>query len=558
MLRSLVALWLLACALGSIDAQLPAEKTPVPMPPGAVPPGPPPARPPNGQPPALPPAPQPPRPGGPPAEPLLPSGAQPAPAQAGAAAPVAVKPEDKLSVIRVNVTNQPWDFLRPWGKRSPYSRRAVGAVLAGKRVLVTAELVANANYLELETPDGSEKTPASIETVDYEANLAILKPEEEKFLDVYKPVEFTTAQVGDTLAVWQLETTGTVLVTKGSMTTAEVSRYPIDDSPLLVYRATASLQFRDSSFTLPVAKDDKLVGLVMRYDNNTKSVDVVPTPVIEHFLKDAEHAPYEGFPRAGMAFSPTRDPQLRRYIGLNGISSGGVYVTELFQNGPAEKAGLEKGDVITQIDDQAVDPDGNYADPQYGKLSVTHLLGTRHFDGDVVKFTVFHKGEIKHLDVKVAHRGLDEYVIEPYVIDRAPRFCVIGGLVLQELSRQYLKEWGVDWLKKAPEELVFFDRYQTELFKNGPKKIVLLSTVLPSPATIGYEDLHQLIVTKINGHALNDLGDVPAALAASTNGLHKIEFSDDPTTIYLDAAAISAGESGLMQNYRLPMLQRLE
>jgi hypothetical protein len=259
-----------------------------------------------------------------------------------------------------------------------------------------------------------------------------------------------------------------------------------------------------------------------------------------------------------MAFSNTRDPQLRRYVGLTQSTAGGVYVTDLFEGGPAEKAGLQKGDIITDIDGQPIDPDGNYADRQYGKISLTHLLATRHFDGDVIKFTVFRKGEIKMLDVKIAHRALDQYVIEPYVIDRPPRFYVVGGLVLQELSRQYLKEWGADWLKKAPEELVFFDRYQTELFKQGPRKLVILSSVLPSPATIGYEDLHQLIVTKINGHTLQSLGDVPAALAECTNGLHKIEFTDDPTAIYLDAAAISAGEPGLMQNYRIPTLQRLD
>jgi hypothetical protein len=87
---------------------------------------------------------------------------------------------------------------------------------------------------------------------------------------------------------------------------------------------------------------------------------------------------------------------------------------------------------------------------------------------------------------------------------------------------------------------------------------VILSSVLPSPVTIGYEDLHHLVVTKINGHELQSLGDVPAALAECSNGLHKIEFSDDPTAIYLDAAAISAGDPGLMQNYRIPILHRLD
>ena len=84
------------------------------------------------------------------------------------------KPEKVLSIIRVNVTNQPWDFARPWGKRPPYSRRAIGTVLQGNRVLVTAELVANATYVEFETPEGGRKVPASVDVVDYEANLALL------------------------------------------------------------------------------------------------------------------------------------------------------------------------------------------------------------------------------------------------------------------------------------------------------------------------------------------------------------------------------------------------
>ena len=67
------------------------------------------------------------------------------------------KPSKKLSVVRVNVTNQPWDFLRPWGKRPPYSRRAIGAVRPGGKVMVTAEMVANATFLEFESPEGGAK-----------------------------------------------------------------------------------------------------------------------------------------------------------------------------------------------------------------------------------------------------------------------------------------------------------------------------------------------------------------------------------------------------------------
>jgi hypothetical protein len=314
---------------------------------------------------------------------------------------------------------------------------------------------------------------------------------------------------------------------------------------------------RDSSFTLPVLKGDKLAGILQRYDNASNNADLIPTPVIEHFLKDAAKPPYEGFPRAGMAFSGTRDPQLRRFVGLKD-GTGGVYVTDVLRDGPAARGGLEKDDVIFKIDADALDQDGNYTDPQYGKIAASHLLGTRHFDGDVVKFTVLRKGEVKELAITLAHRPVESFVIEPYIIDRAPRFYILGGLILQELSRQYLKEWGADWQKKAPENFVYFDRQQAELFKDGPKKIVFLSRVLPSEATVGYEELNGLVITRINGLALQGIADIPAAIAKAQEGVHKIEFDTDPGVIYLDAQQVAAEEPMLAKKYRLPATKRLE
>ncbi|MGB8166942.1 MAG: PDZ domain-containing protein [Chthoniobacteraceae bacterium] len=462
-----------------------------------------------------------------------------------------------LSVVRVNVTNQPWDFGKPWGKRPPYSRRAIGAVLPGNHVLVTAELVANANYVELEAATGGQKAPASVEAVDYECNLALLKCDDAVFLTALKPLEIATGAVGDQLSVWQFESNGNLLVTKGALTTAEVSRYPIDDAQFLIYRVTAPLQFRDSSFTLPVVKDGALVGIVMRYDNTTNNADLIPAPIIQHFLKDAATPPYEGFPRAGMAFSITRDPQFRRFLGLSGTGLGGIYVNEVVADGPAEKAGIQKGDVVLKVEGKPVDQDGNFEDPDYGRIAISHHFSTHHFVGDTVSFTIARKGETLELPVTLTHRDVQSYVVEPYVIDRAPKFYILGGLVLQELSRQYLKEWGNDWMKKAPEHFVYFDRQQAELFPMGPKKIVFLSRVLPSAATVGYEDLHTLVVKRINGKELQSLADVPAALDNATDGLHKVEFDGDPTVIYLDAKAVAEEGQALMRKYRLPALQRL-
>ena len=84
------------------------------------------------------------------------------------------------SVIRVNTTMQAFNLIQPWEKGAASTRLGLGAVLPNNKVLVTAQMVTDATYIELEKPDSSEKTTAKVLTVDYEANLALLEPSNDK------------------------------------------------------------------------------------------------------------------------------------------------------------------------------------------------------------------------------------------------------------------------------------------------------------------------------------------------------------------------------------------
>src|SRR5207302_3769798 len=199
----------------------------------------------------------------------------------------AVQPR-QLSLLRVNVTGQGYDYFRPWQKRAPFSKRALGAVLSQGRVLVTADLVANQNYVELERAESGEKIAASVEVVDYEANLALLQPQDKKFLNGLAPLELATDTiVGDRVAALQLEQTGALVVTDGLVTAVQVMRYPVEVGEFLTYRLSIALQYRDNSYTVPLVKNNKLAGLLLRYDPRSQLMDAIPAPIIAHFLKDA-------------------------------------------------------------------------------------------------------------------------------------------------------------------------------------------------------------------------------------------------------------------------------
>jgi len=474
-----------------------------------------------------------------------------------AAAPEEAVPAKMVPVVRVNATNQAWDFFHPWAKHAPYSHRGLGAVIANGEVLVTAELVANSNYLELERAETGEKVPATVVVVDYEADLALLKPQDDKFLKGITPLILTDASVGDHIAIWQLESTGALLATDALLTTVQVARYPEEDVALLDYNLTTSLQYRDGSFTVPIVKGGKLAGLLLRYDTRTQDADAIPAPVIEHFLHDAAEKTYGGFPKAGLLFASARDPQLRRYANIPAMVPGGVYVTHVERESAAEEAGIKEGDILLELAGRSVDQDGNYTDPRHGKLSLINLISLQTA-GSKVPVKLLRNGKALDVDITLRHKAVESYVIPPYVIDKAPSYYVLGGLVLQELSRQYLKEWGGDWQKKAPERMVYYDHYQSDLFHGERKRLVILSQVLPTTDTIGYEDLGSLVVTKINDVPLTSFADVPRALEHPVNGFHKIEFEENPNVIYLDAQQVSDHLEDLKKTYGLPDISRTE
>ena len=58
----------------------------------------------------------------------------------------------------------------------------------------------------MEKPGSAEKCGAEVEAIDYEANLAVLRPERAEFLKGFKGLVLGPAlRAGDMAEVWQLE-----------------------------------------------------------------------------------------------------------------------------------------------------------------------------------------------------------------------------------------------------------------------------------------------------------------------------------------------------------------
>lgn len=466
----------------------------------------------------------------------------------------AIKPaQAHLSMVRVNVTSQRYSVHRPWQQLRPTTQTAIGAIIQGGRVLVTARPIANHRFIELEKIDSGKKAQAEVVVVDYEANLALLKPMDPEFLMDTQSLDLDTSVVqDDQLTIWQVKPNGIFSPSRGPVTSIELI-YFTKGQNFLGYRLNNSLQLWSGNHTLPVTREGKLVGMLLRHDAKSQTSDVIAAPMIEHFLKDIADNDYRGFPNLGLRVATTEDPQLRAYLGLADTDQG-IYVEQLRANGPGEKAGLKQGDVITRINGYPIDNRGHFEHPLYGKLAMSHLVRCEYQAGDMVGVEVFSKGALREINIHLDHRDLDAYLVPPYLIDQRPKYKIFGGLVLQELTAQYLREYGKNWRREAPLHLLYYFFNQDVIDTQGREKIVMVSGVLPTHLTRGYESLGNLVLTRLNQQPIGSLDDVTRALQSPVKGFHKFEFEQSPRTLYLDPQEVPEIDRQVMERYQIKEL----
>ena len=212
--------------------------------------------------------------------------------------------------------------------------------------------------------------------------------------------------------------------------------------------------------------------------------------------------------------------------------------------------------MILEIDGHAVDPRGNYDHPTYGKLALGHLVRGNAKVGQEMPIKILRDGERQELGVELIRRKPEDYLIQPYMIDREPKFLIEGGLVFQELTRDYLKLYGDSWATRAPIKFLRALASPDELEEEGVEKIVFLSRVIPTPATVGYERVNNVRVTKVNGIDIKKIADLAAALEQPQEGHHRIEFDEFPYLIFMDASLGKGINSQLKQ--RIGTTERLD
>lgn len=486
-------------------------------------------------------------------DPAKPSPQQVADARADSssqAATAASAKDIRRSLARINSTQQSWSPRQPWEKGTPAKRRGLGAIVAAGQVLTTAELVADATYLELESTDGTRFAPAKVIVVDYEANLALIGAADDKqgetFFAGTAPFPLAgPSRIGDSLEIVQIQENGEAIRTPGALQSTDLASSLLPGHNFLVYRIKASMQEAASSFTLPILRDGALAGLLYSYDSKDQLCEVAATDIVDRFLNAARSGNYVGFPSLGISVARTEDASFRQWLKLPD-EVGGLYVRRVRPGSSAAQAGLKNGDVLTSIDGRPIDRRGFYQHPNYGPMPWGHLVRGEKSVGETISLGVRRDGQALELPAKLTREEDSSKLVPTHTYDQAPNFLIKGGMLFQELTLPYLMEFGENWRSQAPLNLM--DAYENpENHEGRLRRVVFLAGVIPTPATVGYERLRHLIVTHVNGKEIVDLKSLQEALAGNLGGRHAVEFADENLTIHLDEQVCTAVDAELLK-----------
>ena len=466
--------------------------------------------------------------------------------------------EDNLPLLKISSTSQEYNNAQPWEKKPTITHRGIGALIGKNQIITTAEMAADATFIEIETLDSKTAMPAKTIAIDYESNLALMSvidPAHQELIHKMEPLKIAPSpKLEETVEIYQVEDSGRILLTKGVIRGADIVSSFVDRHYFLTYEVKASMQSAANSFTLPVLKNGKLLGLLTSYSSEEQLLDVTAPEIINCFLQNANNGKYTGFPSLGVGISRISDPHFRAWLKLDD-SQGGLFINRITRNSAAQKAGIKQGDVLLAVDGHDIDRKGFYKSELYGPLYWAHLVkGSKKID-DKVTLSLLRDG--KTLSKEVTLTRQPEGIIPSHMYGKAPRYLIKGGFVFQELTNSYLKIFGKDWQTRAPIDLLDALNHPED-YEQGRKRLVILSRTIPTEATLGYERIASVIVNKVNG---KDIADIPSLVEAfkspDENGIHTIELDNSLKKLYLDAETAAKVEESFLQR-GLPNLSRIK
>uniref|UniRef100_A0A803NQE4 Protease Do-like PDZ domain-containing protein n=1 Tax=Cannabis sativa TaxID=3483 RepID=A0A803NQE4_CANSA len=448
------------------------------------------------------------------------------------------------AVVKVYCTHTEPDYSLPWQKQRQFTSTGSAFMIGDGKLLTNAHCVEHETQVKVKRRGDDTKYVARVLARGVDCDIALLSVDSKEFWEGAEPLELgRLPHLQDAVTVVGYPLGGdTISVTKGVVSRIEVTSYAHGSSDLLGIQIDAAINPGNSGG--PAFNDQgECIGVAFQVYRSEEAENigyVIPTTVVSHFLDDYErNGKYTGFPSLGLLLQKLENPALRACLKVK--SSEGVLVRRIEPTSDAYNV-LKQGDVIVSFDDIRVGCEGTVPFRSNERIAFRYLISQK-FAGDVAELGVIRAGEF--MKVKVVLKPRVHLV--PYHIDGGqPSYLIIAGLVFTPLSEPLIEEEcedsiGLKLLTKA--------RYSLARFKG--EQIVLLSQVLANEVNIGYEDMSNQQVLKLNGTRIRNIHHLAHLVDSCKDKYLVFEFEDNYIVV-LEREASTAASSCILKDYGIP------
>ncbi|MBI3985984.1 MAG: trypsin-like peptidase domain-containing protein [Lentisphaerae bacterium] len=454
------------------------------------------------------------------------------------------------SLVKIVAICQEFDPFVPWQRLPQVVKSGYGVAVGDGLVATTEDLIRHHVLVEIQMARSGARTPATLVQADDRLNLALLRVDDD-IADELVPVSIAPSiDRKAPLQIVQFDGTDQPQTGSGTISEISVRALPLAPSQALQIQVLTLTSLAISGSGVPVFSGAELTGLVVAFDPANRLCSVLPAVTIRKFLEAALASPYPGTAQAGFSWTPLIDPFKRAFLGLTNEPRGVLVLRVMSRLDPT----LKKDDVILDWDGFALDAQGYYEDPEFGRLLFPYLIYGRRRPGETVPVKVIRDRVPVTLQVPLTASRDDDSPVPYRIAEHPSEYIVEGGLVLRELTQNYLKAHGREWAAAADPRLVrlFVQRHQLD--KPDDFRFVILSRVFPDAVNIGYEDLQDEIVTAVNGEPVKNLNSVFAILRRD-GALRRVSLQSMGLDLVFDPAQLRDANARIAKTYRIPRLR---
>ena len=449
----------------------------------------------------------------------------------------------KKALVKIYTAHQMFNYASPWQNGLDYNSTATGFIIDGNRIITNAHAVLNEKFLQVRKEGDSRKYKAVVKFVSEEYDLAMIDVEDKSFFSGTASLKLgKLPQIQDNLTVYGYPLGGDKLsTTRGIVSRMEHNNYTLTNQKFLIGQTDAAINSGNSGG--PVLNENKVVGVAFAGLTQADNIGYfIPVNILENFLDDVKDGNYDGPPKLGIQWAKLESTSQRQMLGLKNDSKG-IIIKKVFVNSPFYNI-LQRNDVLLKLDGKDIESDGTIEFRKNEKTDFNFINQEKKY-GQNLSYEIIRDKKIQKGQVTLKKSDIKYSVVKNTKLQEAPSYYVYGGLIFEPLTTNYIT--ALSQVSPTNTLPAIYDR--EELFKdyNG---LVILVRVLPFDVNLGYSDLENKIITKVNGQKYTDFNDFVQKVR-NTDSEFIIFEDEESNEIVLDVAKVKAQKSDLMENYNI-------